>query len=430
MKNNKSKNKEDKKIKKNLEKIELFASYISKYIDSFENKDDLISKLEKLENMKNTYYPSHNINIYSNETCITFINSLDENDFKTFQKYFINKKNEKNLEQDCYNKLQELIKDFDIDIIQFAVYSKNYYGIKVQVLDNVYLFDFEGTLKKLAKTLIEEYNEISEHKLYCPYCNEEIKTSEYQNKCECGVDIIYEVSKPNEISHLVEEAGGKEEIKHNGWKVWFLDDESMKKFEIITADPNKYFNDKFDEYVKNTEYEHINSDSIIDKKYVVNGLEFTITRSDYFKYISKICLKYCDWVRNGSLYDINHDNDPYYDHSGKLEIISEGNMYKNITSFETVDNWIHDCYNGNKKPTFCSGRGFSHSTFNDYIREYMSFEHIIYEKLNTKKGEDLYEELLFSDEAYDIGVEIETVVFDYLEKMSTLQCWNDWSEYK
>lgn len=428
MKKNKFKNKENKENKKNLEKLKIFASYISDYIEDFESKDDLIIKLDKLKNTKKVMYASYNINIDSNKSCISFIEALDENNFNLFKKFFIQKINDNKIEQDCCNKLHELLKDYDdIMLIDFAVYSKNYFGIKVQVLDNVYLFDFDGTVNELAKELIYDYKTLSKHKIYCPYCKEEIKTHEYETSCKCGINIMYEISKPNEISYFVEEAGGKEEIKQNGWKVWFLDDEAMKKFEYIEANTKEYFKQKFEDYIRNTKYEHISSDNIVDKKYVVNGIEFTITRSDYFKFISEICLKYCDWVRNGKLYDINFDIDPYYDHSGELVLISEGNMYKNITEFETVKDWLNDCYTGNKRPTHCSGYGFSHDTFSYEIIEEINFEAIIYKKMNITKDDDMYDELRDSDETFKIANEIESVVLDYVEKMTTLQCWNDYN---
>lgn len=327
-------------------------------------------------------------------------------------------------------KLEELLKDFDIYIIELVSYSKNYFGIKVQVLDQVYLFDFKGTLEELSKNLIDEYNELSKHKIFCPYCNEEIKSHEFESLCKCGINVMYEVSKPNNISHLVEESGGKEAIKHNGWKVWFLDDESMKNFESIKTNTKKYFNKKFNKYIENNKYKHINSDRIIDNKYEVNGIEFIISRCDYFKIISEICLKYCDWVRNGSLYDINHYSDPYYDNSGDLELISDGNMYKNITSFENVYDWISDCYTGNKRPTFCSGMGFSYDTFYDYIKENINFESIIYQKMNITEDDEIYDELTNSDEIFYIEEEIEYVVMNYFKEMTTLQCWNDYKYYE
>jgi hypothetical protein len=332
--------------------------------------------------------------------------------------------------KDYLGKLEELVKDFDIDIIELVKHNKNCFGIKVQILDQVYLFTFEGTLNELSKNLINEYNELSKHKIFCPYCNEEIKPHEFESLCKCGINIIHEVSKPNEISYLVEESGGKEAIKHNGWKVWFLDDKSMKKFEYIKTNTKKYFNKKFDEYIKNNKYKHINSYKIVDNKYELNGIEFIITRSDYFKIISEICLKYCDWIRNGCLYDLNFDNDPYYDNSGSLELISDGNMYKNIKSFENVYDWVSNCYTGNKRPTFCSGMGFSHDTFYDQIKENINFESIIYQKMNITEEDDIYEELILSDESFDIGYDIEYVVMGYLEEMTTLQCWNDYKDYK
>jgi hypothetical protein len=147
-------------------------------------------------------------------------------------------------------------------------------------------------------------------------------------------------------------------------------------------------------------------------------MEITITRKDYFKFISKICLKYCDWVRNGSLYDIGYSNDSYYS-SDNLELISKGNMYKNITSFKTVSEWISECYVGN-----------NYDTFYDYVRENINFEGIIYEKMNITEDDEIYEELIESDEVFDVGYSIECVVMDYFDEMTTLQCWNDYKDYK
>ena len=129
------------------------------------------------------------------------------------------------------------------------------------------------------------------------------------------------------------------------------------------------------------------------------------------------------------MYDINHDNDDY-DHSGEIELISSGNMYKNITTFENVHDWVFECRDGNKTPTYCSGMGFSYDTYYDRIRYDISFESIVYEKMNITQDDEIYDELISGDETFEIGCEIEGVVWDYLEEMTTIQCWNDYSEYK
>jgi len=86
----------------------------------------------------------------------------------------------------------------DVKVIELVQFARNFWGIKVRVGANTYLFDFEGTLDELAETLLELRREQEEDIVTCPFCGARyVRTfiMKYLKACSCGARIVYETAK-------------------------------------------------------------------------------------------------------------------------------------------------------------------------------------------------------------------------------------------
>jgi hypothetical protein len=86
----------------------------------------------------------------------------------------------------------------DVEVIELVQFTKNFWGIKVRVGANTYLFDFEGTLDELAEALLELRREQEEDIVTCPFCGARYVRAfvmEYLKECSCGARIVYETAK-------------------------------------------------------------------------------------------------------------------------------------------------------------------------------------------------------------------------------------------
>ena len=82
----------------------------------------------------------------------------------------------------------------EVYIIEFVQYSPDYFGIKIQLGTNVYLFDFEGTIHDLKESLLDEIHAQAGDIIGCPFCNKEhLRSALSENPgCECGAIMITE----------------------------------------------------------------------------------------------------------------------------------------------------------------------------------------------------------------------------------------------
>lgn len=95
---------------------------------------------------------------------------------------------------DIYAKQQGI----DVDIIDFAEYSHNEYGIKISIGSNTYLFDFSGNMDELLADLKKEIDSQAKDFLNCPFCSyKETRSymSQYDACPSCGTRIEHETSR-------------------------------------------------------------------------------------------------------------------------------------------------------------------------------------------------------------------------------------------
>jgi len=107
------------------------------------------------------------------------------------------------MEDDLARQLEERLNrnappSLDVEVIELLQFTKNFWGIKVRVGANTYLFDFEGTLDELAETLLKLRREQEEDIVACPFCGARYVRAfvmEYLKECSCGARIVYETAK-------------------------------------------------------------------------------------------------------------------------------------------------------------------------------------------------------------------------------------------
>lgn len=406
---NKTKNKNNILRKKLYANLEMYSNYILKFIENeIDDKEKLLELLKNTElNINEVYISNHHT--CDKESTLTFIDSLDDVNFIEFKNIFNRQLQLKNIENANYKKLHDLTKNYDIDIDELCLYNKNSYGIKVYICGSGYLFDYDGTIEKLAKYLITEHDKLANIQIQCRCCNTKITVYSMKDRCKCGAYIINEVTQPNDLTAIMNHLDISSYEKESGWKFWIVNDTELNKIKYIKENKKEYFDDLFEEYINNTEYDYISSDVIVDKQWIINDLILDFNRKDFFDIISKICIKYCEWIENGSLYELSHNSD-------NLEIIDGRNKFLNIKTFETLNEWLHDCYVGYKLGCF----------YETYIND-VDIYTLICDKINSKIT--INEEDDRDDYLFEIETEIETFLLDYIQEISNIQCWKDYSEY-
>ena len=94
-----------------------------------------------------------------------------------------------------------------------------------------------------------------------------------------------------------------------------------------------------------------------------------------------ICFDIIYCFHTSTKYIITHDNDPPYDHSGML--LSTGKPLQ-YDDYDTIGDFLKE-YTGETVPSFISGCGLSHTTYDEHFSEKIgeTYDQVIYEFLST-----------------------------------------------
>jgi hypothetical protein len=142
----------------------------------------------------------------------------------------------------------------DSEVIDLVQFSKKFWGIKVRVGANTYMFEFDGSLEELEQELLSLRREQESDIVTCPFCGAKYIWAfamPYLSQCSCGVNIVYETARDTgtgyspELERLWVEGCSAlgllpppnrrrlhidnyfENVKHVGkgttdWRIWFV----------------------------------------------------------------------------------------------------------------------------------------------------------------------------------------------------------------
>lgn len=319
-----------------------------------------------------------------------------------------------------------------IDIIEFVYYEDSHtFAIKICIYDDVYLFNYSGTIDELIDDIESELEKKEQETGTCPFCGKKLPYIDWVNceQCEnCEAIIIHEISKPNSLGEIIEDINGLEIISNvdKKWKIWFIEKDKIQLFNNIN---DTWYDNKFIDYINNTAYNEYNlSDIVFDcfKNDSDDSDKITTLSKDYiYRTIYDIGVIFCNWISNTDTYEhIYNQNE--YDNSGELEH-NKSNRYFKIKKFENVYEWLNKSYTGNYTNTYCSGYGRSYDKISDSlydkVREYAYIITLKYYKCSC------WEDLPESSDSLNIDIEnyLMDNIFKYFEILSPIQFWKDYS---
>ncbi len=160
---------------KELEKSEFQVSYFGHSLDE---KVDLHDVIDFISNA-------------SEETVREILRKVNKNLRKMNEEWEIAKQLEERLNKDAPVGLET-------EIHGFTRFERDFWGIKVTVGANTYLFWFEGTLDELAEVLLEERRKQEKDIVKCPFCGEphlRAYAMKYLDRCSCGARIVRETMR-------------------------------------------------------------------------------------------------------------------------------------------------------------------------------------------------------------------------------------------
>jgi len=135
--------------------------------------------------------------------------------------------------------------------------------------------------------------------------------------------------------------------------------------------------------------------------------------------LKKVAELFSRWVIEGTTFEVSHDQDPYWDHSGvliKLQSTPQGRL----ELYPTLERWAEDAPTGGSVPTFLSGCGLRHQTFEEEVEQTISSE---LAALWTKNMSSTERER-FLDKAFeDASTDIEMRLVEQAYRIPTCDAW-------
>ena len=363
---------------------------------------------------------------------IDLLNELDENKWNYVLRNLKQENKQKNkeieLQEQLLDKLLTLYPNADIDLIEFCMYYKNCYGIKIHINEKSYLFEFDGTLDELVKEIELLIEESETNLIECPFCH--IKYSKYEwlklGNCKCGTLLVFENYRPNNLEIIMKDINAIKVIATNedetDWAVWFLDKYAQDKYKNLE---NYNSVDKFNQYIKEYKYKILYSTELEIEQ---ASTEFIISKDLLFKIINEYCVAFCFWVINGKTYNLFYPKNIDYDCSGELQEYITDKYYR-IKLYSSVLEWLEKEYTGQKDATYISGMGFNYPKYCDILDMDILQSNIYY--FVKKQLGDKYEEVIDNkddDILFNIIPYLHDKIYEYLGKLDPVQCWVDYND--
>ncbi|MCK9415477.1 hypothetical protein M0Q97_02315 [Candidatus Dojkabacteria bacterium] len=344
----------------------------------------------------------------------------------------MNKENIEKLEKEYIKMICDYFNDnIYVELIEFVLYNINLFGIKIRIYENTYLFEYNGTIDDLLENLDEKVEEKKRDFGKCPFCeNEKLYIDWY--KCDicdnCGSNVIRENSKPNNLLYLIKECGGKEIItnENKDFKIWFIPKENEH---ILKELENSNMDEKFNEYINNLNYDkcylsNFNFVKFECEKFNDNEKLELISRDYIYRIIFDIGQMFCEWITKTSDYEYEYEIE--YEIDNQID----SNKYFKIKKYETIHDWLMECYTGNYKNTYCSGRGRIYDTMIEDVYDILSkyTNEILLKYYNVEYYEDIVEDGIVGDLEFYINYSyLYDNILNYLKNVSPCQFWNEYN---
>lgn len=173
----------------------------------YKSREELLSALEELKKsrvgMVLEYWDGGRFRGVGVEEVVKFISEASDATVKEVLERVNKKVKKEEYEWEVARQLEErLNKDappgLEIEIHDLTQLMKDYWGIKVTVGANTYLFEFEGSIDELAKALLELRKEQEKDYVTCPFCGAKYLRAfamEYLKECSCGARVVVETAR-------------------------------------------------------------------------------------------------------------------------------------------------------------------------------------------------------------------------------------------
>ena len=416
-------------LKKEKEEIKILVQATEKFIKELPvNKDDLIGKIKNFNHHYGAFVGSKLVH-YEKSDFVKIINSMTPELWKYYlqitEKSIQQNLGEVQLQQIITSKVLEKYPNSNFYIPDFCVYGKDCYGIKFYMYGKGGMFEYDGTINKLAKYLCNIAREEEENIVKCPFCSKCMQKAEWNgvSECDCGAAVVHEVSRPSDLPFIMDYIGGVRIIPKNedegDWGIWFLDETSEEIFNKIVSVGENWYAIPLNDYIDKYKYQIVCLKSFlndiilppIDKVMIPNNIIITT--------ISKICIDYCFWVIMGETYELTFDG--YNRKRGELNKLSMNSFFK-IKKYKTVLEYLKEEYTGDYMP------GGNYITKEDRVCDEVKHEILKHVCKTLNVAEPFY----MTDEQDNLSMYSESFVMEmiskYLGELTTVQCWKDYKD--
>lgn len=140
--------------------------------------------------------------------------------------------------------------------------------------------------------------------------------------------------------------------------------------------------------------------------------------------LDEIMRLFTTWILEGRKYSLSFEYDPPWDRSGETLSSDLSNDEKIELLSGTLESWMEE-FTGNWTPTFCSGMGKCHRTYEDVVREYI--EDTLGEIFRAQFPADLSEDVHYAIEESDVLAEAQwemaDVIFEQAQQISASEAY-------
>lgn len=335
------------------------------------------------------------------------IKSLSESDSKKLlakiDREVANRRNDEEISNIILSKVKSKYPEERVEILEFVGLGRNNYGLDAVICDHRYMLNFRGNTNELIKEINSIINKHVNDKAKCPFCAAVKPRHRWEERCECGAFILYEVVKPNSLlftTTLAEAVPAGKSV--SGFRMWFLDEESAEKFVELENMTEEEINNFFRAAIEDAEYVPLGEVKV--------GLPKEITD----KIIDAVCTEFGLWVIGGGVYEHVEGDEPW-DNSGALEE-HRSNKFFRIVLHKTLGEWMAT-HSGERVATHSPGRGWYYPDYEEEVRD------VVWDSLSNyyekTHGKDFHEKENMLDEIDDI----EEKIINAVANMSVYEAW-------
>lgn len=162
-------------------------------------------------------------------------------------------------------------------------------------------------------------------------------------------------------------------------------------------------------------------EGIVIKRTPYNDL--IISKNHIEEVKEEISKMFCVWVLNRTITYLDHSDDPYYDHSGKVLEDECEDTEELLEMYNNLREWAEQEYTGSSMPSFQSGYGLNHLTYSDKIdevvREYS--RELLFENIPESKDRDMWVDDTLAE---SLELDLEEKLKDFCYDICPSEAWD------